>query len=41
MSLGKVSMKAGGGAKRNASIEHGSQVSANAADQHWLDFYLA
>ena len=27
MSLGKVPMKAGGGAKRNASIEQGMQVS--------------
>ena len=27
MSLGKVPMKAGGGAKRNASIEQGTQVS--------------
>ena len=27
MSLGKVPMKAGGGAKRNASIEKGMQVS--------------
>ena len=27
MSLGKVPMKAGGGAKQNASIEQGTQVS--------------
>ena len=27
MSLGKVPMKAGGGAKRNANIEQGTQVS--------------
>ena len=27
MSLGKLPMKAGGGAKRNASIERGTQVS--------------
>ena len=27
MSFGKVPMKAGGGAKRNASIEQGTQVS--------------
>ena len=27
MSLGKVPMKAGGGAQQNASIEQGSQVS--------------
>jgi len=27
MSLGKVPMKAGGGAKQNPSIEQGSQVS--------------
>ena len=27
MSLGKVPMKAGGGAKRNASMEQGTQVS--------------
>ena len=27
MSLGKVPMKAGGGAKRNASMEQGMQVS--------------
>ena len=27
MSLGKVPIKAGGGAKRNASIEQGTQVS--------------